>query len=58
MQILADRSVYLDATLSMEVRTKIRGSFNYYIGRERFYMQGYGIACNVGSPFKVKLDQM
>ena len=51
-------SAYLDASLSMELNTKMLGGHKYYIGRERFYMQSYGIACQSGSPLKVKLDEM
>ncbi|KAG7174675.1 Glutamate receptor ionotropic, delta-1-like 26 [Homarus americanus] len=50
--ILKQKYVYINAQLNSELIATQQGRANYYIARETFLPQGYGIACSSGSPFK------
>ncbi|XP_076069236.1 glutamate receptor ionotropic, kainate 1-like [Oratosquilla oratoria] len=49
---LTEKSGYITTKYISEIRTMRRGKHLYYIGRETFYPQGFGIACPSGSPYR------
>nr|XP_045598246.1 glutamate receptor ionotropic, delta-1-like [Procambarus clarkii] len=50
--ILKRKCVFINAELNSKLTATMKGLNNYYISRQTFLPQGYGIACSSGSPFK------
>ncbi|XP_069193537.1 glutamate receptor ionotropic, delta-2-like [Procambarus clarkii] len=57
-KILVEKIVVVNAQLNSEVRAAQHGRESYHMARNTFYPQAYGIACNKGSPFLPKFNQM
>nr|XP_045610743.1 glutamate receptor ionotropic, delta-1-like [Procambarus clarkii] len=58
-KILAEKKfVLINSQLNSEVRAAQQGRRKFYMARQTFYPQAYGIACNKGSPFLPKFNQM
>ncbi|XP_069946497.1 glutamate receptor ionotropic, delta-2-like [Cherax quadricarinatus] len=51
-QILKHKYVFVNAQLNSRLTATKRGRGNFYIARQTFLPQGYGIACPTGSPYK------
>ncbi|XP_042234304.1 glutamate receptor ionotropic, delta-2-like [Homarus americanus] len=57
-QILKAKFVMLNPRLNSEVRAAKRGRHKFYLGRQSYYPQNYGIACNKGAPFIPNFNKM
>nr|XP_053647536.1 glutamate receptor ionotropic, delta-2-like [Cherax quadricarinatus] len=51
-KILKHKYVFVNAQLNSRLTATKRGRGNFYIARQTFLPQGYGIACPTGSPYK------
>lgn len=46
----------MSATINSQIRTIQMGRHLFYLARQTFLPQNYGIACKSGAPFKLKFD--
>lgn len=51
-QVLKDKFVFINAELNSKLKATQLGVHEFYIARETFMPQGYGIACSSGSPLR------
>lgn len=51
-QVLEDKFVFINAELNSKLKATQLGFHEFYIARETFMPQGYGIACSSGSPLR------
>ncbi|XP_064095572.1 ionotropic receptor 93a-like [Macrobrachium nipponense] len=49
---LSGKAVYIEARLASEMQTLKQGQEKFYMGRQSFFPQKYGIVCRTRSPFK------
>ncbi|CAL4076633.1 unnamed protein product [Meganyctiphanes norvegica] len=56
-QITTSKFIMVNARLNSMIRMTKLGWERYYMSRDSFYPQGYGIACNTGAPFKPIFDR-
>ncbi|XP_068249304.1 DNA ligase 4 [Palaemon carinicauda] len=49
---LQSKAVYIEARLASEMQTLKQGQDQFYMGRQSFFPQSYGIVCRTRSPFK------
>ncbi|XP_066952298.1 uncharacterized protein [Macrobrachium rosenbergii] len=48
----------MSANLNSEIRTSQKGRDRFYLARQTFFPQGYGIACRKGAPYTQKFDEI
>ncbi|XP_042884676.1 glutamate receptor ionotropic, delta-2-like [Penaeus japonicus] len=51
-KVLEDKFVFINAELNSKLKATQLGFHEFYIARETFMPQGYGIACSSGSPLR------
>ncbi|XP_071548363.1 glutamate receptor ionotropic, delta-2-like [Panulirus ornatus] len=56
--VLEGKAAYIDARLSSEIQTIIQGRDNFFIGRQSFFPQSYGIACSKGTSHRAIFDRV
>ncbi|XP_050727853.1 glutamate receptor ionotropic, delta-1-like [Eriocheir sinensis] len=57
-KVMTGPFVFINARLGSEVRAAARGIQKFYISRDSFYPQSYGIAFQSGSPIRVVISPM
>ncbi|XP_068224352.1 glutamate receptor ionotropic, delta-2-like [Palaemon carinicauda] len=57
-RVLTQKIVYMSANLNSEIRTSQKGRHRFYLARQTFFPQGYGIACRIGAPYISKFDEV
>ncbi|XP_045104359.1 glutamate receptor ionotropic, delta-2-like [Portunus trituberculatus] len=57
-RVLQGPAVYIDARLSMEIQMIVQGKDNFYLGRQSFFPQTYGIACMKGADYRRHFDRV
>ncbi|XP_071526272.1 glutamate receptor ionotropic, delta-1-like [Panulirus ornatus] len=50
--VLRQKYVFINSLLSTKLKAAQRGREKFYLARQTFLPQGYGIVCSIGSPFK------
>ncbi|KAK7076309.1 hypothetical protein SK128_001033 [Halocaridina rubra] len=50
--------IFFNSEVSSKIRAIKKGLDRYHFGRQTFYPQGYGIACNTGAPYREKFNEM
>lgn len=50
--------VFVNARLGSEVRAAARGVQKFYISRDSFYPQSYGVVFPTGSPIRIVVNPM
>ncbi|XP_071524261.1 glutamate receptor ionotropic, delta-2-like [Panulirus ornatus] len=58
LKVLEADIVYMSASLNSEIRATHRGRHLFYLARNTFLPQAYGIACPSGAPYRNKLGLM
>ncbi|KAK7084343.1 hypothetical protein SK128_011264 [Halocaridina rubra] len=48
----------MSANLNSEIRASQKGRSRFYLARQTFFPQGYGIACRGGAPYLQKFDDV
>ncbi|XP_064116461.1 uncharacterized protein LOC135222286 [Macrobrachium nipponense] len=57
-KVLTDDIVYMTANLNSKIRTSQRGRRRFHLSKEKFVLQGLGVACRTGAPFIQKFNEV
>ncbi|KAK7085913.1 hypothetical protein SK128_018158 [Halocaridina rubra] len=57
-QLVKGKFIFVNSQMGSKIRAIRKGLNKFHFSRQTFYPQGYGIACNSGSPFRMKFNDM